>query len=158
MGDQENLFVPALVPNLLPSYFFFSFSHNPKLTHLFSNHEQQNINDPYSPSYTKAFLPIAERLTSLADKKATTGTTAAAKEASALYLRACAVYRIARFPYITAFPEVNDAVKWCVPQGRFRFPPRCRLWPPSGVSRESQAAANAWWNVGEHGRPRRRHT
>ncbi|AEO61074.1 hypothetical protein MYCTH_2310905 [Thermothelomyces thermophilus ATCC 42464] len=73
---------------------------------------KRNINDACVPSYTEAFLPTAERLASLADKKATASTTTAAKEASALYLRACAVYRIARFPYITAFPEVNDAVKW----------------------------------------------
>ncbi|KAL2161111.1 hypothetical protein VTH06DRAFT_8330 [Thermothelomyces fergusii] len=71
---------------------------------------KRNINDACSPSYTEAFLPTAERLTSLADKKA--AGAAAAEEASALYLRACALYRIARFPYITAFPEVNDAVKW----------------------------------------------
>jgi hypothetical protein len=29
-----------------------------------------------------------------------------------LYLRACAVYRIARFPYITSRPGINDAAKW----------------------------------------------
>jgi hypothetical protein len=29
-----------------------------------------------------------------------------------VYLRACAVYRIARFPYITAYPAVNDPAKW----------------------------------------------
>jgi acetyl esterase/lipase len=34
------------------------------------------------------------------------------KAASELYLRACTVYRIARFPYITAFPSVNCPVKW----------------------------------------------
>lgn len=32
--------------------------------------------------------------------------------ASDLYLRACTVYRIARFPYITAYPEVSCPVKW----------------------------------------------
>jgi hypothetical protein len=32
--------------------------------------------------------------------------------ASDLFLRAACVYRIARFPYITAYPEVNCEVKW----------------------------------------------
>lgn len=32
--------------------------------------------------------------------------------ASDLYLRACAVYRIARFPYITSRPTINDPTKW----------------------------------------------
>ncbi len=34
------------------------------------------------------------------------------KAASEHYLRACAVYRIARFPYITGYPEINCPVKW----------------------------------------------
>lgn len=34
------------------------------------------------------------------------------EQASALYLRACCLYRIARFPYITSFPKVNDQTKW----------------------------------------------
>ena len=34
------------------------------------------------------------------------------EQASALYLRACCIYRIARFPYITSFPNVNDQEKW----------------------------------------------
>ncbi|KAK4038663.1 Alpha/Beta hydrolase protein, partial [Parachaetomium inaequale] len=72
---------------------------------------QKNINDACSPSYTKTFLPTAEHLTTLADTAAAKGKAHHA-EASALYLRACAVYRIARFPYITAFPAVNDVTKW----------------------------------------------
>jgi len=71
----------------------------------------KNINDACSPAYTEAFLPTAERLVSLADKKAKEDPNSG-KEASALYLRACAVYRIARFPYITGFPAVNDDIKW----------------------------------------------
>ncbi|KAK3695604.1 Alpha/Beta hydrolase protein [Podospora appendiculata] len=70
---------------------------------------KNNIKDGTSPSYTNAFFPVAEALTARGD------ATAAANDhtaASALYLRACTVYRIARFPYITAFPAVNCAVKW----------------------------------------------
>jgi hypothetical protein len=54
-----------------------------------------NINDPYADAYTNAFLPTARRLAQAAaaeheDKDA----------AIALYLRANALFRIARFPYI----------------------------------------------------------
>jgi hypothetical protein len=34
------------------------------------------------------------------------------KQASELYTRAACLYRIARFPYISAFPTVNDDTKW----------------------------------------------
>lgn len=34
------------------------------------------------------------------------------EQSSSLYLRACCLYRIARFPYITAIPKVNDQTKW----------------------------------------------
>ncbi|KAK4125143.1 alpha/beta-hydrolase [Parathielavia appendiculata] len=77
----------------------------PIFKHLIEN----NINDGTSPSYTESFLPTARNLTAQASAAAAKGDRAAA---SALYLRACAVYRIARFPYITAYPAVNDAVKW----------------------------------------------
>ncbi|GAB1312369.1 Pigment biosynthesis protein Ayg1 [Madurella fahalii] len=77
----------------------------PIFEHLIKN----NINDGTSAEYTTAFLPTAERLATDADALLAAGDAA---RASALYLRACAVYRIARFPYITAYPAVNDAVKW----------------------------------------------
>ncbi|KAL2147393.1 hypothetical protein VTI28DRAFT_9857 [Corynascus sepedonium] len=70
---------------------------------------KNNINDAFSSAYTEAFFPTAERLTAIADEQVAAGI---ADQASALYLRACALYRIARFPYITAFPKVNDALKW----------------------------------------------
>ncbi|KAG7291508.1 hypothetical protein NEMBOFW57_001527 [Staphylotrichum longicolle] len=75
---------------------------------------KDNTNDATSPAYTLAFLPTAERLTAAADAAiaAADARQGGKAEASALYLRACAVYRIARFPYITAFPAVNDATKW----------------------------------------------
>ncbi|KAK3331145.1 Alpha/Beta hydrolase protein [Apodospora peruviana] len=70
---------------------------------------RNNINDGTSTEYTSAFFPIAEDLTKRADAASAQGST---DTASDFYLRACAVYRIARFPYITAFPEVNCPVKW----------------------------------------------
>ncbi|TKA54060.1 hypothetical protein B0A55_13248, partial [Friedmanniomyces simplex] len=60
---------------------------------------EKNIHDCYSEEYTQEFLPMAEGLVQKADD------TPNEQEKIALYLRACAVYRIARFPYI------NSAVK-----------------------------------------------
>lgn len=85
----------------------------PIFEHLIAN----NINDGTSAEYTEAFFPIAEALTAQADQlllQEATGDDDKAnkKAASDIYLRACAVYRIARFPYITAAPTVNDEVKW----------------------------------------------
>ncbi|ERS98265.1 hypothetical protein HMPREF1624_05048 [Sporothrix schenckii ATCC 58251] len=87
----------------------------PIFAHLIAN----DINDGTSAAYTEAFFPTAEALTAQADQllAAADGRDdgkdkEAHKAASALYLRACAIYRIARFPYITAAPTVNDEVKW----------------------------------------------
>ncbi|KAK1461022.1 hypothetical protein CMEL01_15319 [Colletotrichum melonis] len=77
----------------------------PIFEHLIKN----NINDGNSTAYTEAFFPIAESLTSKGDEAIMAGNK---KEASDLYLRACTVYRIARFPYITAYPEISCQVKW----------------------------------------------
>ena len=49
--------------------------------------------------YTKEFLPTCEQLVKNADKLKDEGKK---KEAIDMYLRACAVYRIARFPYINS--------------------------------------------------------
>ncbi|KAK1066733.1 hypothetical protein LTR74_006943 [Friedmanniomyces endolithicus] len=57
---------------------------------------KKNIHDGYSEEYTKEFLPMAEGLVKKAD------STQDEKEKIDLYLRACAVYRIARFPYINS--------------------------------------------------------
>lgn len=80
----------------------------PIFEHLIAN----DINDGTSAAYTEAFFPIAEALTAQADQLLTVDGGDNKKAASDLYLRACAVYRIARFPYITAAPTVNDEVKW----------------------------------------------
>lgn len=72
------------------------------------------------PSYTRAFFPVAKRLEEEADTlfNAAAGgkdgriRTSLLSHASDLYLRAAAVLRIARFPYVTAFPRISDADKW----------------------------------------------
>ncbi|KAK4443726.1 esterase FrsA [Podospora aff. communis PSN243] len=76
---------------------------------IFNHLIQSNINDGTSAEYTNAFIPVAEALTAQGDAALASGNPTSA---SALYLRACTVYRIARFPYITAFPEINNAPKW----------------------------------------------
>ncbi|KAL5598340.1 hypothetical protein BROUX41_003601 [Berkeleyomyces rouxiae] len=69
-----------------------------------------NINDGYSPEYTRAFLPGAERLEREADALRATDPEAA----SNLYLRACAMLRIARMPHLTSFPEPSCEHKFAV--------------------------------------------
>lgn len=64
-----------------------------------------------SPAYTRAFLPVAEALERRGDEAVGADDPA---EASALYLRAACVLRIARFPYICAHPGARhrDPDKW----------------------------------------------
>ena len=57
----------------------------------------KGINDGYSEEYTKEFLPTAEKLVGSADQLHKEGKN---DEAIKIYLRACAVYRIGRYPYI----------------------------------------------------------
>ena len=59
---------------------------------------KKGIHSGYTDEYTREFLPTAERLVSEADKLVSSDPSAA----SAVYLRACTVYRIARFPYINS--------------------------------------------------------
>ncbi|SPO03792.1 probable yellowish-green 1 protein [Cephalotrichum gorgonifer] len=77
----------------------------PIFEHLIKN----NINDGTSPEYTNAFIPTADALSAKGDEAHSAGDT---KTAIALYLRAACVLRIARFPYITSFPDVNCSAKW----------------------------------------------
>ncbi|KAH8907557.1 alpha/beta-hydrolase [Coniochaeta sp. PMI_546] len=70
---------------------------------------ENNINDGTSPAYTEAFIRAANSLVAKADTQLSSGNPNAASD---LYLRACTVYRIARFPYITSRPGVNDETKW----------------------------------------------
>lgn len=59
----------------------------------------KDIHDGYSVEYTKEFLPTCEKLVNEADQLAAKGDKQAAID---VYLRACACYRIARFPYINS--------------------------------------------------------
>ncbi len=69
----------------------------------------RTVDDGTSPEYTRAFLPAAAALERRGDDAARAGDAAAA---SALYLRAACVLRIARFPYVGSRPRVTDPVKW----------------------------------------------
>ncbi|KAI3334502.1 Alpha/Beta hydrolase protein [Ustulina deusta] len=68
----------------------------------------RGVDDGDSTAYTEAFFETAEALERAGDEAAGKKP----EEASTLYLRAACVLRIARFPYITAFPEVSCPVKW----------------------------------------------
>lgn len=70
----------------------------PIFKHLIAN----NINDGTSPEYTNAFVAVAEALEAHADTLAESNPAAA----SPLYLRACTVLRIARFPCMSCDPCV----------------------------------------------------
>lgn len=62
-----------------------------------------NINDPYSDSYTSAFLPTARSLVKRAQDLSKLGASAKIEdkeEAKKLFFRANTVFRLARFPYI----------------------------------------------------------
>ncbi|KAK1758335.1 esterase FrsA [Echria macrotheca] len=76
---------------------------------IFNHLIQNDINDATSAEYTAAFVTVAAALEAQGDKALETNNP---KAASALYLRACAVLRIARFPYITAYPTINNQPKW----------------------------------------------
>lgn len=69
----------------------------------------QNVNDGTSIEYTQSFFPVASALEARGDEAAAAQKP---QEASDLYLRAACVLRIARFPYVTAFPEVSCPEKW----------------------------------------------
>ena len=71
----------------------------PVFQHLIAN----NINDPYSDNYTNSFLPTARDLIAKAQQLTELGASSKIEhkeEAKKLYLRANAVFRLARFPYI----------------------------------------------------------
>ncbi|CAL3973402.1 unnamed protein product [Diplocarpon coronariae] len=67
---------------------------------------ERKVADGTGADYTEAFFPAAAALTQEADDAADPVAR------SELYLRAACLYRIARFPYISAFPRVSDASKW----------------------------------------------
>lgn len=71
----------------------------PIFQHLITN----NINDPYSDDYTNAFLPKARELVQKAQDLSRLGASSKIEDkedAKNFFLRANAVFRLARFPYI----------------------------------------------------------
>lgn len=64
---------------------------------------EAGINDPYSNEYTNAFIKTARDLVHEAEKYETSSLAMFKQQATDLYLRANAVYRIARFPFIKGF-------------------------------------------------------
>ncbi|KAB5547031.1 pigment biosynthesis protein Ayg1 [Coniochaeta sp. 2T2.1] len=69
---------------------------------------ENNINDGTSQAYTEAFIRAGDSLVG----EANTLLSSDPKAASDILLRACTIYRIARFPYITSRPTINDPTKW----------------------------------------------
>ncbi|GAB7350468.1 hypothetical protein MBLNU459_g1066t2 [Dothideomycetes sp. NU459] len=65
---------------------------------IFQSLISKNINSGYTDEYTREFVSTAEHLVSEGDKLASSDP----KQASGMFLRACTVYRIARFPYINS--------------------------------------------------------
>jgi hypothetical protein len=65
---------------------------------IFSHLISHDINDPYSDEYTNAFLPTAQKLAEEAEELAEKNQDI--EKAKKIYLRANAVFRLARFPYI----------------------------------------------------------
>ncbi len=81
----------------------------------------------YRPDdYAKPFLPVGQRLVAQADQAASNGMT---EEARDLYLRAAAVYRIARFP-INRSPLGHEAWE----KGKNAYEKAGRLLDPPSVS------------------------
>lgn len=80
-----------------------------RYTYEVSDSLQNNINDGTSTAYTEAFIRAANALVKEGDAQRASGNN---KAASDIYLRACTIYRIGRFPYITSRPCINDEPKW----------------------------------------------
>ncbi|KAH8648525.1 Alpha/Beta hydrolase protein, partial [Xylariales sp. PMI_506] len=78
---------------------------------IFAQLIRDGVDDGTAPAYTDAFIPVAEALAKRGDE-VLRAEGERKTEASKLYLRAACVLRIARFPYITAYPEVSCPVKW----------------------------------------------
>ncbi|KAL1842807.1 hypothetical protein VTJ49DRAFT_4136 [Mycothermus thermophilus] len=106
---------------------------------------EENITTSTSPAYTQTFLPIARLLASHADLAASQGDRALA---TSLYLRACAVYRIARFPYITSFPAINDKDKWIAWEEQKRtYLKAGQVW--EGAKLEEYCVPHRWRKEGD---------
>ncbi|KAI1634624.1 Alpha/Beta hydrolase protein [Biscogniauxia mediterranea] len=87
---------------------------------IFADLIAQGVDDGDDPRYTRAFLATAEALEARGDDAAaatgkngdSSSSSSTSSAAGELYLRAAAVLRIARFPYVSGFPDVSCPVKW----------------------------------------------
>ncbi|KAI0172974.1 alpha/beta-hydrolase [Hypoxylon sp. FL1284] len=87
------------------------------------------IHDPTSPRYTSSFVLNATNLERRGDEALARGDR---QEASALYLRAACVMRIARFPYITKYPRRSCEHKWKMwERQKAVYMKAGRTWEPS---------------------------
>ncbi|KIW08473.1 uncharacterized protein PV09_01375 [Verruconis gallopava] len=87
---------------------------------IFTQLVRDGINDPYDDAWCNAFLPIARRLVS----EAGTAESADKQKAIELYKRACAVYRISRFPYLNHSPLKTQAFE----EQKKAYMQGARLW------------------------------
>ncbi|KAK2067340.1 hypothetical protein P8C59_001091 [Phyllachora maydis] len=113
----------------MKSVYPFHDGHFDDFEPIFKHLIQNKINDGTAVAYTDAFFPTASQLETEADAQSSAGDAAAA---SALYLRAGAVLRIARFPYLTSFPAVSCAAKWRAWEAQKRIYAKAGAgWQPS---------------------------
>lgn len=79
---------------------------------VFTSLARRGITSAHSPDFTSTFLTLAESLA--ADARASLREPGNAERASALFLRACALLRVARFPYSPS--SHGDAKDVCEPK------------------------------------------
>lgn len=99
LGSIDNLWVKKWKFPCERSLYPFHDGQYEDFAPIFETLIKKGIHDGYTDAYTQEFIPTAESLVSKADTRAAEEDKQAA---ITLYLRACAVYRIARFPYINS--------------------------------------------------------
>jgi hypothetical protein len=99
LGSVENLWFKKWRLPCERSLYPFHDGRYEDFAPVFESLIEKGIHDGYSEEYTQEFIPSCEALVAKADAQAKKG---AREEAVELYLRACAMYRIARFPYINS--------------------------------------------------------
>lgn len=104
LGSMENLWFKKWKFPCERSLYPFHDGKYEDFAPIFETLIKKGIHDGYSEEYTKEFLPTCEALVEQGDAKVKEGDNQAAID---LYLRACAVYRIARFPYINSQVKVD---------------------------------------------------
>ncbi|KAF2716996.1 alpha/beta-hydrolase [Polychaeton citri CBS 116435] len=109
LGSIDNLWIKKWKFPCERSLYPFHDGKYEDFAPIFETLIKKGIHDGYTDEYTTEFLPTCEDLVKRGDAVAGSDTQAAID----LYLRACAVYRIARFPYINSDlkKEAYDAQK-----------------------------------------------